>query len=149
MNSNVMAGSYATTNSMMYGAHYITLASDEVSYENPTGKFVMEYATPNLGSSAFDNKLPKSGTGNVVNDDNLGTTRITMSNYIEVTVPKYFFYITDIPISPNTTGCGKGGLGGCSPQNNIIRQKYYKGQKFVAINAGGSVDTPCIIGLVV
>ena len=39
---------YANDNSLLYGAHYIILASDVVTYENPIGKFLIPYATPNL-----------------------------------------------------------------------------------------------------
>lgn len=148
MNSDVVIGNnYATDNDILYGAHYVTLASDVISYENPTGNFVLSHITPNSPGEAFDKVLPKNNTSNVINKDNLGTSRITTSNCIKLTVPKHYFYITDLRIITNTYGCGLGGLGGCAPEIVITRKEYYKGQKFVVVNVGGNIDEIAIVGV--
>lgn len=148
MNSEIIPNNYANSNEMLYGAHYATLVSGGVSYENPIGKFVLSYATPNMNDgSAYSNTLPKNNTKNIVNKENLGMTRITASNYIELTVPKHFFYITDIKIKPNTLGCGMGGIGSCHPEAVITRRTYSKGQRFIVVNAGGNINSPCIVGV--
>lgn len=148
MNSDIVPQNYANSDEMLYGAHYAVLASDKISYENPKGKFVMQYVTPNDSTSAYDQTLPKNSTSNVINKDNLGVSRITASNYIELSVPMHFFYITKLDIVTNTFGCGMGGLGGCNPKIIITRKEYYKGQKFVVVNAGGQIDSPCVVGVV-
>lgn len=148
MNSDVVtANNYATDNDMLYGAHYVTLASDEISYENPTGTFVISHITPNSPGEAFNKVLPKNNTSNVINNDNLGTSRITTSNCITLTVPTHYFYITDLRIVTNTYGCGNGGLGGCAPVIIITRKKYYKGQRFVVANVGGNIDEMAVVGV--
>lgn len=153
MNSEIIAQNYANSPEMKYGGHYVTLASDKISYENPTGKFVMTYATPNASTEAFDKTLPKNNTSNVINKDNLGVNQITSSNYITLTVPKHYFYITKLEIVTNRKNhmcshCGFDATYTCDPKIIITRKEYYKGQQFVVINAGGHIDTPCIIGVV-
>lgn len=149
MNSEIIPKNYSNSSEMLYGAHIVTLVSNKVSYESNVGQFTVPYATTNTSSSSsYSKTLPKNNTSNVINKDNLGTSRVTTSNYITLTVPKHFFYITDIPIRPNTYGCGNGGLGGCSPKNIIIRKEYFKGQKFIVVNAGGNIDEPYIIGVI-
>ena len=72
MNSEIIPNNYANSNEMLYGAHYATLVSGGVSYENPVGKFVLSYATPNMNDgSAYSNTLPKNNTKNIVNKENL------------------------------------------------------------------------------
>lgn len=148
MNSENVTTNYATDNDMVYGAHYVTLVSDKVTYENPTAKFSMPYITPNIGSGEYNKTLPKNSTQNVINDDNLGTQKITTSNYINLTVPKHYFYITKIDIITNITPCHHGAVGSCDPKTKIYRKEYYKGQKFLIVNAGGNVDAPVIVGVV-
>ena len=148
MNSDKMPINYANEDVMLYGAHYATLASDKVTYENPVAKFVLTYVTPNKSTDPYDNPVPKASTSNVINDDNLGTSSITDSNYIYLEVPRYFFYITKLEIVTNITRCHHGGVGDCAPVIVIYRKEYYKGRKFVVVNAGSEVDTPCIVGLV-
>ena len=148
MNSEVISRNYTNSKEVLYGAHYATLVSEKVTYENPVGKFVLTYATPNEPTgSPYDSTIPSGSGGNVINDDNLGTSSITVSNYVILTVPRYMFYIIDIPIVTNVVGCGKGGIGSCSPKNIIIRKEYFKGQKFVVANAAGNVSAPCIVGV--
>lgn len=144
MNSEKMVQNYANSNEIKYGAHYIILASDKVTFENPVGKFIMTYANPDLSGEAFDFTLPKNNSGNVINKVNLGIDRVTTSNYIELKVPEYFFTITDI----NIRGCESSDPERRSPSIFLKRKEYYKGQKFIVVNAGGEVDTPCIIGVV-
>ena len=177
MNSDVMNNGYANNNDILYGAHYIELISDEVTYENPKGKFTLQYVTPNMKTSEeYSKTLPKNSTYNVINKDNLGTTRITNTNYIELVVPSYFFNITDLKIETHTVRKGPGvtqiasstGVSGgdshshsisskynqwtllfsCNPEVIISRKKYTKGQKFIAIGIGGSINSLVIIGVV-
>jgi len=153
MNSENMPQNYANSDELKYGAHYVTLASDKVTYENPTGKFVMVYVTPNSSTEAFEKTLPKTSTSNVINKDNLGVAQITSSNYVTLTVPKHYFYITKLEIVTNRKNhtCGQCGFDAtytCDPKIIITRQEYKKGQKFVVANAGGRLDTPCIVGVV-
>ena len=106
MNSEIIPKNYATSNEIIYGAHFVTLVSPKVTYENPTGKFALSYATPNMSNgSEYSRTLPKNSTSNVINKDNLGTSKITTSNYITLTVPKHYFYITKIDIQTNITPC--------------------------------------------
>lgn len=177
MNSDVMNNGYANSNEILYGAHYIELISDEVSYENPKGKFSLQHITPNMETTEeYEKTYPKNSTYNVINKDNLGTTRITNTNYIELTVPSYFFNITELKIETHTTRKGPGvtyvagttgSSGGdthshsimsksntytllntCNPEVIITRKKYYKGQKFVVVNIGGEVNHVAIIGVI-
>lgn len=177
MNSENMPSTYANSNQVLYGAHYVELLSDFVSYESPRGKFSLSYITPNMDTTDEYNKTyPKENSSNVINKDHLGTTRITNTNYIELTVPIYFFYITDLKIEPNTTrrspgvtyvntvtGSADGDgshshsvsvknnqwtlLNTCDPKIIISRKMYYKGQKFVVVNIGGEVENVVIIGV--
>lgn len=133
MNSETVTSNYATDNDMIYGAHYVTLVSPKITFESNSGKFSVSYITPNIsGSKEYSKTLPKNSTMNVINDDNLDTSKITTSNTLTLDVPKHYFYI--ISINPTT---GK-----------IKRKEYLKGQKFVVVNAGGNVDSPCIVGVV-
>lgn len=147
MNSENTTSNYASSNDMLYGAHYVTLLSEKVSYENPVGKFSMSYITPNIGSGEFSKTLPKTSTANVVNKDNLGTSKITTSNYINLSVPMHFFYITKLEIKTNTTPCHHGAVGSCNPKIIITRKEYLKGTRFLVVNAGGHVDSPFIVGV--
>ena len=147
MNNEIIAKSFANNEDMTLGAHYITLVSDKITYENPTGKFVLTYATPNAPISPFDKTLPKKSTANIINKG-INVNTITASNYLFATVPKHYFYIEKIIIKPNTVPCGKGGIGKCKPEAIIKRKEYKKGQKFVVINAATDVNIPCIIGVV-
>lgn len=179
MDSNQMPKTYGNSNQILYGSHFLTLISKKVSYENPKGKFLVSYITPNMGSDEVSKTLPKGNTSNIVNKDaNLGTTKITTSNYIELTVPMHFFYITKLDIVTNVkrcsvglTGCSPtcevaGGMGPhshtikpntrrewtatdtCDPKIVITRKEFYKGQKFIALNVGGEIEQPVIIGVV-
>lgn len=147
MDSSIKPTGYGTSMEVRYGAHYIELVSDKVSFDNPKGKFIMKYLTPNIKSEIMDTTLPKNSTDNVINSkgNNLGIAGITTSNYIELNVPQHLFYIESIKIEPNPT---KGEyMISCNPQAKIIRKEFYKGQKFVIMNTGNGVDKPCIIGV--
>ena len=97
---------YANNNSLLYGAHYIILASDTVTYENPVGKFLIPYATPNLEAELYDKEEPKQSSSNIVNkSDKLDINTVTKSNYIELRIPKNLFYIENSYIVTNKTPC--------------------------------------------
>ena len=150
MNIHDMPKIYANSNEVLYAVHYATLVSDKVTYDNNVGKFVLSYITPNIVSDSFDQTLPKNSTSNVINSkgNNLGVSRVTTSNNIEIIVPKYLFYITEIKITPNTTRSSEGCLGSCNPKATIVRKEFLKDQKFIIANVGGSVNTPIIIGVI-
>lgn len=137
MDSTVSSNNYINSDELNYGAHYVTLASDSVSYESNVGKFVLTYLTPNLSTDSYDTKLPKNSGKNVINNknNNLGISNITSSNYVELTVPKHLFYITDI--SAHAEG----------EKPTITRQTYAKGQKFIVIHMDKDLTTPYIIGV--
>lgn len=97
---------YANDNSLLYGAHYIILASDVVTYENPVGKFLIPYATPNLDAELYDKEEPKQNSSNIMNvNDKFDINTVTKSNYIELRIPKNLFYIENSYIVTNKTPC--------------------------------------------
>jgi len=136
MNSEIVVNNFATNDWMKYGTHYAVLTSAKLTYKNRTGTFVLSYATPNADTSKAVNKTyPKKSTKNILNrTDNLGTTKITKSNTVTITVPTEFFGIIDV-IEANKQVA------------RIIRKEYKKGQKFLVSNSGGNVETPVIIGV--
>lgn len=121
------------------------LISEEISYENNIGKFIIPTLTVSMNSTEEINmQIPKKGNQNVINRDNLGTSSITNTNYFELTVPKHFFYIETIDIVPNTRHGGEdNAVLSCSPKTVITRHKYVKGQKFIIT----SFDNPIILGV--
>lgn len=138
MESSVSANNYINSNQLSYGAHYVTLASDSVSFSNNVGKFILTYITPNLStSSSYDTKLPKNSGRNVINNKNndLGISNITSSNYVELTVPKHLFYVTGVK-HPDI---------GTEPE--VQRVTYTKGQKFLVVHMDNEFTTPYIIGV--
>ena len=97
---------YANNSSLLYGAHYIILASDVVTYENPVGKFLIPYATPNLDAELYDKEEPKQNSSNIMNiNDKFDINTVTKSNYIELRIPKNLFYIENSYIVTNKTPC--------------------------------------------
>lgn len=131
---------------------HMILISDKVTYENNIGKFWIPSITPSMSNSeATDSTIPKQSTGNVINsNDHLGTTSITRSNYLELPVPKYLFYIEDIKITPNTrtTEHESGScLYSCAPVAVITRREYPKGTKFVITFEVSNKEKPIIIGV--
>ena len=153
MNSDLIANNFANSDETKYSSHFITLVSGKVSYENNVGKFVINYANPNAPGSAFDKTLPRKSIGNIVNKkDGIGVSRITSSNYTTIAVPKHLFYITDIKLintSPDKIidEDGKERCN-CNYELEYKRKEYLRGQRFLVINAGGSVDKPCIVGVI-
>lgn len=150
MESTIMQNSFATNNANIYGAHFATLLSDKVTFENNIGNFSIAYATPNLPSDEeYEKTFPKASTGNVINNDNLGTTKVTNSNAISLTVPKYMFYITDMKVVQGNNKLYKENpVLMCNPKIVFTRKEYTKGQVFVIVNTGGEVDNPQIVGVV-
>lgn len=173
MDSTVMTNNYANSTGLAYGAHYVTLASDKVTYDANVGKFILTYITPNLESEAsYDQTRAKNSTSNVINSkgNNIGVSSITSSNYVELTVPKYLFYIKEIKTTTlTTTGTNtstKTSVShpeGSSPRasssstsvstsvsvstNEIIRQEYLKGQRFLVVSRDKNYSSPIIIGV--
>lgn len=137
MLSTMSSNNYVNSNELNYGAHYVTLASDSVSFDNNVGKFVLTYLTPNLSTDSYDTKLPKNSGKNVINNKNndLGIANITSSNYVELTVPKHLFYVTGVK-HPDI---------GSTPE--VTRNTYSKGQKFIVIHMDKDLTTPYIIGV--
>lgn len=138
MESSVSANNYVNSDQLSYGAHYVTLASDSISFENNTGKFILTYITPNLSiDSSYDTKLPKNSGRNVINNKNndLGISNVTSSNYVELTVPKHLFYVTGVK-HPDI---------GTDPV--VERVTYNKGQKFLVVHMDNEFTTPYIVGV--
>lgn len=124
----------------------VTLMSDKVTIDNPIGKFIIPMLTPILGNdSLIESSVPKKNTQNVINRDNLGLSPITVSNYMELKIPKNLFSIKEIKITPNTITSGDSGIIACNPQAQIIYDEFVKGQEFVI---AGVNDDPIIIGVV-
>lgn len=121
------------------------LISEEISYENNIGKFVIPTLTTSMNNTQeVVQQIPKKGTANVINRENLGLSSITATNYFELPVPKHLFYIESIDIIPNTRRGGEDNcLVACNPKTVITRNKYIKGQKFIIAN----IDNPIILGV--
>ena len=144
MDSTVMKSNFANSKANMLGLHYVELISDKVTFENNTGKFVMSYLTPNVSKSEYDTQLPRQSASNVINRDqlSLGVSAITTSNYVELKVPRYLFYITNISVYH------PGGDESSTNNATITRVEYYKGQKFLVSNLAGNYDNPVVIGVI-
>ena len=143
MDSSIMKNNFTNSSSMLYGTHYVELASDKVTYEDNKGKFYMTYINPNVSTGKpTDTTLPKGQSKNVINTDDtnkLGVKRITSSNYVEIIVPKYLFYITDISVSHPSEDS--------TPVVTVKRKEYIKGQRFVVTNTNGDFNDVFIIGV--
>ena len=138
MDSSVSSNNYVNSNQLSYGLHYITLASDKVTFENNKANFILTYITPNMSAdTSFDTKLPKNSGSNVINNknNNIGIVNVTSSNYIELTVPKYLFYVTGISHPEEGTPV-------------LTRMEYLKGQKFLVAHMDKDFSTPYIIGVI-
>ena len=152
MDSTVMKNNYATSGAVQLGLQIVTLLTEKVTFDNNIGQFAFPSITPNTSmSEAYDRSMPKTGTGNVINKDNLGITNITNSNYIELTVPKHLFYIKEIQttITPNASK-DEGHYVSCSPKAThvIVYNEFLKGQQFLVTNLGGNVNKPYILGVI-
>lgn len=131
MNANNMnPNSYANSPELLYGPHYAILQGT-VTFNNPKGKFKLDYVNPN------------------------GESKIEGGDTIELTVPKFFFYIMPhgdyIPDGIKTTFIrtpdAVGGIMTCDPKQLVYRREYTAGTKFIVVNMGGNIDTPRIIGI--
>ena len=152
MDSTVMKNNYATSGAVQLGLQIVTLLTEKVTFDNNIGQFAFPSITPNTSmSEAYDRSMPKTGTGNVINKDNLGITNITNSNYIELTVPKHLFYIKEIQttITPNAFK-DEGHYTSCNPKAThvIVYNEFLKGQQFLVTNLGGNVNKPYILGVI-
>ena len=148
MDSSIMKINYINNKSNSLGIHYIELISDKVTYDNNIGKFVMSYLTPNLSKNEYDTQLPRQSASNVINRDqlSLGVSNITTSNYIELPIPKYLFYITNIAVSVYHPGGDESSTNQATV--TINRMEYVRGQKFLVSNLAGNYDNPVIIGVI-
>ena len=144
MDSSVMKNNYINDKSNSLGLHTIELVGDKVTYEANVGKFVISYLTPNLSNNAYDTRLPRNTTSNVINRDqlSLGVSNITASNYIEIKIPKHLFYITRISVFH------PGSEHSYTNYATIERREYVKGTKFLVANLAGNYNVPIIIGVV-
>ena len=153
MDSSIITSNYSNNPSTMYGTQIIELLSDMVTYDNNIGKFSLPYISPDTNNnSAYDYVLKKNNTGIIINkNNNLGLSRISTSNYLEITIPKHLFTIKEIQtkITPNASR-SDGYYTSCNPVdvNTIIYNDFHKGQKFLMINLAGNVNKPYIIGVV-
>ena len=153
MDSTVMKNNYATSGAVQLGLQIVTLLTEKVTFDNNIGQFAFPSITPNTSmNEAYNRSMPKTGTGNVINKDNLGITNITNSNYIELTVPKHLFYIKEIQttIAPNASLGHESCYVSCSPKAThvIIYNEFLKGQQFLVTNLSGNVNKPYILGVI-
>ena len=124
----------------------VVLKSDKLTFNSNRGRFVIPTITPTNQGDVNENIVPKSGTGNVLNKNNLGLTKITTSNYVELTVPKHLFHLVDIKTEPNATK-DEGHYTSCNPKHTLIYNEFLKEQKFIAISLDGTGFTMKIIGV--
>ena len=125
----------------------VILKSDKITIDNNVGKFIIPTITPMNNGDAVDNIIPKIGQSNIVNKDNLGLSKITTSNYIHLTVPKYLFRPIDIQITKSVSR-EDGYYTNCTPQAKLIYNEFVKDQKFIAISMDGSQFSMKIIGVI-
>lgn len=130
---------------------HMVLVSEKVTYENNIGQFWIPSITPSMSTEPQEQTFPAKSSKNVINNnDNLGVGSITKANYLEIAVPRYLFYITDIKITPNTrTTEHESGtcLYSCAPVAVITRREYPKGTKFVITFEMSNKEKPIIIGV--
>lgn len=152
MDSTLNPQNYANNPMTMLGSQIVTLVSEKATYDTNIGKFTFPYITSTTQTSeAFERTLPKNNTSNVINKNNLGISRITTSNYIELAIPRHLFTIKEIitTITPNASK-SDGYYVGCNPKatHQIIYNEFLKGQQFIILNLGGNVNKPYIIGVI-
>ena len=148
MDSNVIPKNYANNPSISYGAQIIELMSEKVTYGQNIGRFVPPYITPSESGQVYERTLPKQNISNILNrSNNLGLSKITVTNYIDIEIPKHLFTINRIEITTNARTGGEGYYVSCNPQAKIIYNEFYKGQKFLIVNLGGNLNKPYIIGV--
>ena len=144
-----MQSSVAYTKNINFISYFdkIVLIDDKLTYENNKGRFIIPSLTPTMNQNAIaESTLPKQTNQNVINRENLGLSRITVSNYIELEVPKHLFTIKDITIVPNAHR-DEGHYTSCSPKATIIYNEFLKGQKFVVVYMKENNENPVIIGV--
>lgn len=154
MDSSIKSNNYASSAKLNLGLQVVTLLSEKITFDQNIGQFSMPYVTPSdTSSEAYDRTLPTKGTGNVINSNgtSLGISRITNSNYVELTVPKHLFHIIQIQttITPNATK-DEGHYTSCRPvaTHTIIYNEFLKGQQFLVVNLGGNINKPYIVGVI-
>lgn len=149
MDSSISAKNYINDSSISYGAQIIELLSERVTYAKNIGRFLPPYITPSSGNQVYERILPKNSSSNIINkSNNLGLSKITVTNYIDIEIPKHLFTINRIDITPNEVIGGEGYYVSCSPKATIVYNDFLKGQKFLVINLGGNINKPYIIGVV-
>ena len=103
----------------------VAVAIEDFYYEG-TGKFFIPILFPELTSDVpYNNIASKGSTANIINyNTRHGIKNVTVSNYIELKVPKYIAeFIKD--------------------EYNTIK----KGTEFIIVFVGGEVNNPKIIGV--
>ena len=103
----------------------VAVVIEDFYYEG-TGKFFIPILFPELSSDVpYNNIASKGSTANIINyNTRHGIKNVTVSNYIELKVPKYIAeFIKD--------------------EYNTIK----KGTEFIIVFVGGEVNNPKIIGV--
>lgn len=145
----------SSINDTLDGIDTVILIDEKITVDQRVGKFLLPSVTPTMNQdSAVQTSVPKRSTQNIINRENLGTTSITASNYIELTIPKHLFTIKDIQvqstISPNAKTGDDGYYTSCSPKatNTVIinYNEFLKGQEFIV--AYISKENIAIIGVI-
>lgn len=126
----------------------VVLMSDKVTIDNREGKFYIPIVNidTNENDAPKNNTIPSSSRYNLINKDNLGSSKITTSNYIDLIVPKYLFSIKDIKIETKVSR-SEGFYTSCKPTPKIIYDEYPKGTAFIAVFVSGNRQKPRIIGV--
>lgn len=134
----------------MDGFDYAILASDKVTFEEPLGKFIIPSITPTMDTtSVVEQKMPKVKMPGMINNDTIGSTGITTTNYLEILVPKHLFIIQEIKIQTSVTRGGEDNcMMSCTPTPIIIRREFTKGQKFIIAHVSTDDDRIYIFGVV-
>lgn len=154
MDSSKVLQSYATSTTLSLGAQILVLKSDLVNYYNPVGKFSSVMVTPSKATDeAKDTTRPFASTSKVINasKNDLGITRITESNYVELTIPQHLFTIKEIKTTITTNVRTSDGYHvHCAPtaKHEIIYNDFVKEQKFLALNLTGNITKPVIVGVI-
>lgn len=140
---------YANDNSILYSLQIAQLLNNElVTYENNKGKFVLAYITPNIQSDGdlYTRRIPKNGANNVINNDNLGLTKVIKTNYIELEVPRNLFTVKEVKIKNHVTR-SDGYLTSITSEAEVIYNQFTSEDRFYVLNLGGNVNNPKIIGI--
>lgn len=83
---------------------------EDVTKENPTGKFIIPVLLPTFNNSKINSKTyPKLATTNLLNKDDIRNIDMTIQNYVELNIPLYLFTEDTIKANSEFIVCFIGG----------------------------------------